>query len=96
MSRRYLTAKFKTKVVLESLKEGDTTKELALKYKVHPQQINTWKREFISRASSLFETSKKEEQAAKKQDEKTAQLLQTIGLLKVENDFLKKSLKKQV
>ena len=46
MKRRKFTSKFKTKVVLESLKERQTVAELAQKYEIHPTQISAWKREF--------------------------------------------------
>jgi transposase-like protein len=42
-TRKKYTADFKTKVVLEALKEQQTVSELALKYGVHPTQIQTWK-----------------------------------------------------
>jgi len=48
MTRRKFTSKFKTRVVLESLKERSTTQELAQKFEIAPQQINLWKREFLS------------------------------------------------
>ncbi|WP_188619028.1 transposase, partial [Christiangramia forsetii] len=47
MTRRKFTPKFKTKVVLESLKERQTTQELAQKFEITPQQISAWKREFL-------------------------------------------------
>jgi transposase len=47
MSRRKFTSKFKTKVVLESLKERQTLSELARKYEVQPQQISSWKKDFL-------------------------------------------------
>lgn len=43
MTRRKFTAKFKTKLVLEALKERDTTNELAQRFDVAAQQISTWK-----------------------------------------------------
>ena len=46
MTRRKFTSKFKSKVVLESLKERATTQEFVQKFEVTPQQINLWKREF--------------------------------------------------
>jgi len=91
MTRRKFTSKFKTKVVLEVLKEQSSLKELAQKYQLHPQQISTWKREFISGAESVFETKKKSPQTESEQREDS--LLKTIGKLTVENDFLKKNLK---
>lgn len=64
MTRRKFTSKFKTKVVLEALKERQTTQELAQKFDITPQQINLWKREFLSEAETIFDkgtTSKKSE-----------------------------------
>ncbi len=41
MTRRKFTSKFKTKVVLEALKERQTTQELAPKFEITPQQMET-------------------------------------------------------
>ena len=91
MKRRKFTSKFKTKVVLESLKELHPLSELAQKYEVSPTQISGWKKAVLSNAESVFE-----EPAAKStgemQDAEKDSLLRTIGELKVENDFLKKKL----
>ncbi len=54
MTRRKFTSKFKTKVVLEALKERETAKELAQRFEISPQQVNLWKREFLSQAESVF------------------------------------------
>jgi len=91
MTRRKFTSKFKTKVVLDVLKEQSSLKELAQKYKLHPQQISTWKREFIAGAETVFETKRKSVKTESEQREES--LLQTIGKLTVENSFLKKNLK---
>lgn len=91
MKRRKFNAEFKSKVVLESLRESQTSADLARKYNLHPQQITNWKKEFISNASSLFEKGKKTDPLSEAELEKQ-QLLQIIGTLKVENDFLKKRL----
>ncbi len=89
-SRRKFTAEFKSKVVLEALKERSTIEELAKKHEVHPTQINTWKREFLSKAVSVFDEKSDSEQKQKEAD--TERLYAQIGQLKVENDFLKKKL----
>ena len=54
MTRRKFTSKFKTKVVLASLKERETVQSLAQKFELTPQQINLWKREFLSQAETVF------------------------------------------
>ncbi len=54
MKRRKFTSEFKTKVVLQSLKENQTVKEISAKYEIHPQQITNWKKEFLENASLVF------------------------------------------
>ncbi len=91
MTRKKYTSKFKTKVVLESLKERSTVAELAQKYELAPQQINQWKRDFLSKAEDVFTSGSKGKKSDK--EEEKDQLLKTIGQLKVENDFLKNALR---
>ena len=52
MTRKKYTSKFKTKLVLEALKERSSVSELAQKYDIAPQQIHLWKREFLSGSRS--------------------------------------------
>ncbi len=66
-----------------------TISELAKKHKLHPTQINLWKKQLLERAELIFEGS------AKPQNEKTdepnvAELYEQIGRLKVELEWLKK------
>lgn len=91
MTRRKFTSKFKTKVVLEALKERQTVKELAQKYEVSPQQINNWKRDFLEEAGTVFSKGGKTKKS--EAQEKEERLLKVIGELKVENDFLKNALR---
>ena len=91
MTRRKFTPKIKTKVVLEALKERQTVKELAQRYEISPQQINLWKREFLSQAESVFE--KGEKSGKSEAEEKEDRLLKVIGQQKVELDFLKNALR---
>ena len=91
MTRRKFTSKFKTKVVLEALKERSTTKEIAQGFEISVQQVNLWKREFLNEAETLFSkktTSKKSEAELKEE-----RLLKVIGQQKVELDFLKNALR---
>ena len=91
MTRRKFTSKFKTKVVLEALKERETVQSLSQKFEITPQQINLWKREFLSQAETVFTKgikSKKSEAELKEE-----RLLKVIGQQKVELDFLKNALR---
>lgn len=91
MKRRTFTSEFKTKVVIEAIKERLAVKEIAVKFKIHPQQIANWKREFLNKADTVFESSRINGNS--EEENERNRLLQTIGELKVENDFLKKKLK---
>lgn len=88
--RRTFRASFKAKVALEALKERNTIEEIARKYELHPNQVSTWKKEFITNAAAAF--SGGETDSAKDQEEKMEKLYSQIGQLKVENDWLKKKL----
>lgn len=70
MTRRKFTSKFKTKVVLEALKERVSLSELAQKYELSPTQISKWKREFLENASEIFESPQtdKRSEAEKEKD----------------------------
>lgn len=89
-NRRKFTSEFKSKVCVEALKERQTIETLAKKYDLHPNQINTWKKEFIEKSSQVFE------RGSKRDTQDNEQLIQAlyaqIGELKVANDFLKKKL----
>ena len=86
--RRTFTAAFKAKVVIEALKERHTLSELAQQYDLHPNQIATWKKDFLAAAPTVFESVVDQEREALKQ--KQDKLFQQIGRLQVENEFLKK------
>ncbi len=90
MKRRKFTSQFKTKVVLEALKERQSAKELSERFKISPQQISTWKREFLDNADQVFggKVKSKQDEVEEQRDE----LLRVIGQQKVEIDFLKKVL----
>lgn len=87
--RREFSSKFKAKGALEAIKERQTLSELAEKYELHPNQITTWKKEFLNNAEEVFakKTSKKNDT-----ERELAKLYQKIGQLEIEKDFLKKSL----
>lgn len=87
--RRVFSNDFKGKVVLEALKERLTIEELAKKYELLPNQISKWKSEAIKNISLLFESEKKSEPQSLISIDK---LYSQIGVLTIENDFLKKKL----
>jgi len=89
--KRKFTSEFKVKVVLELLREERTLGEIAAIYEINPNQLTTWRREFLERAPGVFDTSKavKERQKAEQEASKEKdRLLKTIGQLTMERDFL--------
>lgn len=89
--RKQYSPSFKAKVALEALKDKETLAELSKKFEVHPTQIGKWKQEFLSRAASVFE---KPSEVQSEEQIDPDQLYAKIGRLELENEFLKKSLKK--
>jgi transposase len=85
--RKYSPAE-KAKIVLEAIKGELTMAEMVAKYAIHATQINTWKRQALSKFHELFVDNAKREQAD--HESQLTELYEQIGRLKVENDFLKK------
>jgi transposase-like protein len=89
--RNRYTPEFKTKVVLEVLREEQTVNEIASKYEVSPVMISRWKAEFMERASMVFEKKSSEADKMKKEYEsKQEHLEKLVGQLTVEVDWLSK------
>ena len=95
MSRKLLRqfdGKFKTKVIIELLRERKTLSEICKEYDLHPNQISDWKKMVLDELPSLFERG--ENRSNKSQvidiESVTSPLYQQIGQLKVELDYLKK------
>jgi transposase len=87
-TRRTFTTSFKTKVVLEALKERSTVQQLAEKFNLHPNQISAWKKEFIENADKAFEGEKSSN--GSELEKQVDELFKQIGQLQVENTWLKK------
>lgn len=91
--RNRYTSEFKTKVVLEVLREEQTVNEIAAKYELSPVMISRWKAEFLERASTVFEKKAGEADKMRKEYESRQERLEKlVGQLTVEVDWLKKNL----
>ncbi len=88
-TRRKFSGAFKAKVAIEALKERETLAELSKRFELHPTMISKWKQEFLEHSAEVFD--KKSDADSGVDPEK---LYAKIGQLEIENDFLKKSLKK--
>jgi transposase-like protein len=89
-TRRTFAKDFKSKVVLEALKEKDTVEVLAKKHELLPGQISAWKTEAIRNISAVFS---KEKAVAIKDQIPTDKLYARIGELTLQLEFLKKKLR---
>jgi len=89
-TRRKFSKEFKSKVVLESLKERETLESLAKKYELTPTQISTWRSLALKNFGNVFSSESSED----KESGVDPQILYAqIGELKVQNEFLKKKLR---
>lgn len=89
-NHRKHTAAFKTRVVLEALKERETLSELAHRYQLHPTQISAWKAAFLAGAEQVFSEGPVVD--SKAHEKEKAELHQQIGELTVTVNWLKKEL----
>ena len=87
-TRRRFDAGFKAKVALEAIRGLKTISELAKQFKVHPNQITTWKKQLLEGAEDVFE--KNGSKPAKNDEPDAAELYEQIGRLKVELEWVKK------
>jgi transposase-like protein len=93
MGRRQFTAEFKTKIVLEILREEKPIGDIAAEHGISPNQLRNWKIEFLEKASKAFSESKMEKELhakGKAMDEERNDLMAKVGQLTIENDWLKK------
>ena len=88
-SRRKFTSAFKAMVAIEALRERETLAELSKRFEVHPNIISKWKQEFVEHSAGVFERKTGSEPGVDPE-----KLYAKIGQLEIENDFLKKSVKK--
>lgn len=98
MGKRKFTAEYKTKLVLEMLREEAHISEIAARENISRTQLQNWKKQFLENASKAFADSKSEREAARRieaQAEEKAAMLKTIGQLTLERDFLMEEARKK-
>ena len=97
MSRKKttFTPEFKTKLVLEVLKNDKTLNEIASAYNITPKNLHNWKKIFLDNAEIAMEPSKAvkeyKEELAQVHEENEA-LTKIVGKMTVEKEWLEKKL----
>ena len=84
-----IDSKLKAHVAIEAIKEGKTISEIAKPYQVHPNELSTWKKEALRKTPYLFHDGCKKHKS-KEPDISRDDIFKEVGVLKVENEFLKK------
>ncbi len=93
-TRRTHDAAFKAKVALEVVKGEKTLSQRAGEYEVHPNQIGQWRKKLLSGLPALF--LERGPRLEKDHEELTSELYRQIGQLKVDLEWVKKSLRYSV
>lgn len=88
MIRKKFDSDFKARIALEALKGEKTIAEISSEYKVHSSQIAKWKQQVLYGIKGLFSKGNGNHE---NQEQAMTDLYAQIGQLKVENDFLKKT-----
>lgn len=94
MGKRKFTAEYKTRLVLEVLREERELGGIAAANDISPNQLRNWKSEFMGNVTRVFNQSKQEKDIQKKEKELEAErneLMSKIGQLTMERDWLKKN-----
>lgn len=83
-------SELKLKVALEAVKGDLTISQIASKYDIHPKQVTDWRDQLIHEGELIF--TPKTSLRRTKTDLEKEDLIQKIGQLTIEIDYLKKKL----
>jgi len=87
--RRNHKPAFKAKVALAALKEDRTLSGLAEQFDVHQNQIQSWKKQLLEQADTVFGSSQERKTADEAQLKDVHAKIRELALV---NDFLAKAL----
>ena len=91
-TRRNFSAKFKSELVIELLRGEKDLNTIAAENNIQPNLLRNWKKEFLDKASVVFDDTREEnlkEKLASERREK-AEYAKKVGQLTMQVDWLKK------
>ena len=97
-TRRNFSAKFKSELVIELLKGEKDLNTIATENNIQPNLLRNWKKEFLDKASVVFDDTREDnlkEKLALERKEK-AEYAKKVGQFTMQVDWLKKNLKKHL
>ena len=87
--RKQYSAAYKFKIALEGAKKIKTISQIASENNLHPSQVSNWRKQLLTEGTELFK--KRNSRHQKEQEKREAALYEQIGRLKMELDWLKKT-----
>ena len=92
-TRRNFSAKFKSEIVIELLRGAKDLNTIAAENNIQPNLLRTWKKEFLDKASVVFDDTREENLKEKLVSERRekAEYAKKVGQLTMQVDWLKKS-----
>ena len=89
MKKTY-TSDFKSKVILELLREEMTLSQLSSKYEIHPNQLTRWKKAVLEGIPSLLDDKRRKEAKEVENQALVQEFYAQIGELTAKINWLKK------
>lgn len=93
VSRRRFTKEFKLKVI-KAYESGSSIAELIRTFNIHQNLVYKWTREYRTNPSGAFLGNNGSSTANQTLEKRVAELEQMLGRLTMENEYLKKTLKR--
>ena len=88
--RRQYSGKEKARVAIQAIEGHRTVNQIAAEHKIHPTLVTRWKAEAVERMPQILSDGRGPSRAA--QERREGRMLQQIGQLTMDVEFLKKKL----
>ena len=88
--RRQYSGQEKARVVIQAIEGHKTVNQIASEHKIHPTLVTRWKAEALDRLPEVLSDSRGPSRMS--QERRESRMLQQIGHLTMEVEFLKKKL----